>query len=137
MALSRLKAGLIVSLFCLLVLPAPSSADEPQFRIGTAILGDLKYQPGFKHFDYVNPNAPKGGELKLSSNGTFDTLNPMLLKGNPAAGIALVFDTLLKSADDEISSSYGLLAEGVSYPVDISSATFRLRAGQNGRTAHR
>jgi microcin C transport system substrate-binding protein len=128
MALSRLKAGLIVSLFCLLVLPAPSNADEPQFRIGTAILGDLKYQPGFKHFDYVNPDAPKGGELKLSSNGTFDTLNPMLLKGNPAAGIALVFDTLLKSADDEISSSYGLLAEGVSYPVDISSATFRLRA---------
>ncbi|AYG57615.1 extracellular solute-binding protein [Rhizobium jaguaris] len=128
MALSRLKAGLVVSLFCLLALPAPSHADEPQFRIGTAILGDLKYQPGFKHFDYVNPDAPKGGELKLSSNGTFDTLNPILLKGNPVTGIGLVFDTLLKSADDEVASSYGLLAEGVSYPDDISKATFRLRA---------
>ncbi|MFS8115587.1 extracellular solute-binding protein [Rhizobium jaguaris] len=128
MALSRLKAGLVVSLFCLLALPAPSHADEPQFRIGTAILGDLKYQPGFKHFDYVNPDAPKGGELKLSSNGTFDTLNPILLKGNPVTGIGLVFDTLLKSADDEVASSYGLLAEGVSYPDDISNATFRLRA---------
>ncbi|MDL2406712.1 extracellular solute-binding protein [Rhizobium calliandrae] len=128
MALSRLKAGLVVSLLCLLALPAPSHADEPQFRIGTAILGDLKYQPGFKHFDYVNPNAPKGGELKLSSNGTFDTLNPLLLKGNPVTGIGLVFDTLLKSADDEVASSYGLLAEGVSYPDDISKATFRLRA---------
>ena len=133
MALSRLKAGLVVSLLCLLALPVPSNADEPQFRIGTAILGDLKYQPGFKHFDYVNPDAPKGGELKLSSNGTFDTLNPVLSKGNPVAGISslgagLVFDTLLKSADDEIASSYGLLAEGVSYPDDMSSATFRLRA---------
>ncbi|MEF0863359.1 MULTISPECIES: extracellular solute-binding protein [Rhizobium] len=128
MALSRLKAGLVASLFCLLVLPAPSNADELQFRIGTAILGDLKYQPGFKHFDYVNPDAPKGGELKLSSNGTFDTLNPVLLKGNPAAGLSLVFDTLMKSADDEVFSSYGLLAEGVSYPEDVSSATFRLRA---------
>ncbi|NTG72003.1 ABC transporter substrate-binding protein [Agrobacterium rhizogenes] len=128
MALSRLKAGLVVSLFCLLALPAPSNADEPQFRIGTAILGDLKYQPGFKHFDYVNPDAPKGGELKLSNEGTFDTLNPVLLKGNPATGLPMVFDTLMKSSNDEMASSYGLLAESVTYPDDISSATFRLRA---------
>ncbi|NTF85635.1 ABC transporter substrate-binding protein [Agrobacterium rhizogenes] len=128
MALSRLKAGLVVSLFCLLALPAPSNADESQFRIGTAILGDLKYQPGFKHFDYVNPDAPKGGELKQSSIGTFDTFNPVLFKGNPADGIELIYDTLLKKADDEANSSYGLLAEGVSYPDDVSSATFRLRA---------
>ncbi|MBB4567769.1 extracellular solute-binding protein [Rhizobium leucaenae] len=128
MALSRLKAGLVASLFCLLILPAPSNADELQFRIGTAILGDLKYQPGFKHFDYVNPNAPKGGELKLSAEGTFDTLNTVLFKGNPADGTELIYDTLLKKADDEANSSYGLLAEGVSYPDDVSSATFRLRA---------
>ncbi len=132
MALSRLKAGLVVSLFCLLAMPLATKAEEPQFRIGTAILGDLKYQPGFKHFDYVNPDAPKGGDVKLSSNGTFDTLNPVLYKGNTVAGISslgagLVFDSLLKSADDEVSSSYGLLAEGVSYPEDISRATFRLR----------
>ena len=88
MVLTRATAGLALSLFCLLALPALSHADEPQFRIGTAILGDLKYQPGFKHFDYVNPDAPKGGELKLSDEGTFDTLNPVLLKGNPATRIA-------------------------------------------------
>ena len=128
MALVRSKAGLVLSFFCLLALSAPSHAEEPQFRIGTTILGDLKYQPGFKHFDYVNPDAPKGGDLKLSTNGTFDTLNPILAKGNPVAGITMVYDTLLKSADDEVSSSYGLLAEGVSYPDDVSSATFRLRA---------
>ncbi len=128
MALSRLKAGLVVSLFCLLAMPLSLKAEEQQFRIGTAILGDLKYQPGFKHFDYVNPDAPKGGEVKLSDEGTFDTLNPVLFKGNPATGLSLVFDTLMKSSNDEIATSYGLLAEGVSYPDDISSATFRLRA---------
>ena len=128
MALTRLKAGLVVSLMCLLALPASSKAEEPQFRIGTAILGDLKYQPGFKHFDYVNPDAPKGGELKRSNEGTFDTLNPVLLKGNPDIGLPMVFDTLMKSSNDEIAASYGLLAEGVTYPDDISSATFRLRA---------
>lgn len=128
MTLSRLRAGLVFSLFCLLALPAPSQAEEPQFRIGTAILGDLKYQPGFKHFDYVNPDAPKGGEAKLSSSGTFDTFNPVLSKGNIVDGTELIYDTLLKKADDEANSSYGLLAEGVSYPDDVSSATFRLRA---------
>jgi len=127
MALLLSKAGLAFSLIGLLVLPALSSADDRQFRIGTAILGDLKYAPGFKHFDYVNPDAPKGGDLKLSADGTFDTFNPVLKKGQTAAGLSLVFDTLLKTSDDETSSSYGLLAEGVSYPDDISSATFRLR----------
>lgn len=128
MALTWSKVGLAFSLVGFLALPAPSFADEPQFRIGTAILGDLKYAPGFKHFDYVNPDAQKGGDLKLSADGTFDTFNPVLKKGETAAGLSLVFDTLLKTSDDETGSAYGLLAEGVSYPDDISSATFRLRA---------
>lgn len=128
MALTWPKAGLAFSLIGLLFLPALSQADEPQFRIGAAILGDLKYAPGFKHFDYVNPDAPKGGELKLSADGTFDTFNPVLKKGETAVGLSLVFDTLLKPSADETGSAYGLLAEGVSYPEDISSATFRLRA---------
>ncbi len=128
MALMRSKAGLALSLFWLVGMPALAGADDLQFRVGTAIIGDLKYQPGFKHFDYVNPDAPKGGDIKLSATGTFDTLNPILLKGETVTGLTLVFDTLLKSTDDETSSSYGLLAEGVAYPDDISSATFRLRA---------
>jgi microcin C transport system substrate-binding protein len=128
MALTWPRAGLIFSLVGFFVSPAPSQADEPQFRVGTAILGDLRYKPAFKRFDYVNPDAPKGGDLKLSADGTFDTFNPVLKKGETADGLSLVFDTLLKSADDETGSAYGLLAEGLSYPDDISSVTFRLRA---------
>ena len=104
-------------------------AQEPVWRTGITTIGELKRPNGFAHFDYVDPEAPKGGELKLSDTGTYDTFNPILAKGEAAAGVpALVFDTLLKSADDEITASYGLLAEGVSFPDDISSATFRLRA---------
>jgi microcin C transport system substrate-binding protein len=128
MALARSKAGVFLSLICLLTLTANTRADDPQFKIGTTIIGDLKYQPGFKHFDYANPDAQKGGDLKLSDDGTYDTFNPLLQKGAPAAGVAgLVFDTLLKHSDDETASAYGLLAEGVAVPEDISSATFRLR----------
>ncbi len=101
---------------------------EPVWRNGISTIGELKRPNGFEHFDYVNVNAPKGGELKLSETGTYDTFNPILSKGEAAAGVTtLVFDTLLKSAEDEITASYGLLAEGVSYPEDYSSATFRLR----------
>ncbi|MDX3977345.1 extracellular solute-binding protein [Shinella sp.] len=101
---------------------------EPVWRNGISTIGELKRPNGFEHFDYVNVNAPKGGELKLSETGTYDTFNPILSKGEAATGVtSLVFDTLLKSAEDEITASYGLLAEGVSYPDDYSSATFRLR----------
>ena len=103
-------------------------AKEPVWRNGISTIGELKRPNGFERFDYVNADAPKGGELKMSETGTFDTFNPVLSKGEAATGVAtLVFDTLLKSADDEITASYGLLAEAVSYPDDFSSATFRLR----------
>lgn len=101
---------------------------EPVWRSGISTIGELKHPNGFERFDYVNADAPKGGELKLSETGTYDTFNPILSKGEaPLYLTSHVFDTLLKSADDEITASYGLLAEGVSYPDDISSATFRLR----------
>jgi microcin C transport system substrate-binding protein len=101
---------------------------EPVWRTGISTIGELKRPNGFERFDYVNPDAPKGGELKLSETGTYDTFNPILSKGEPATAVTtLVFDTLLKSADDEITASYGLIAEAVSYPDDIAYATFRLR----------
>jgi microcin C transport system substrate-binding protein len=107
----------------------PVVAQEPVWHGGISTIGELKHKDGFARFDYVNPDAPKGGELKLSETGTYDTFNPILSKGEAATGVTtLVFDTLLKSAEDEITASYGLLAEGVSYPDDFSSATFRLRA---------
>lgn len=110
--------------------PSHGAAEETAepFRHGVSILGDLKYPPGFAHFDYVNPQAPKGGTLRMSATGTFDSFNPVLDRGEAAPGLINVFDTLLKDTSDEISTGYGLLAEGVSFPEDISSATFRLRA---------
>ncbi len=98
---------------------------------GYALWGDLKYPPGFANFDYVNPAAPKGGELRLVSNlrvSTFDKYNPFTMKGNaPAYLSGLLFDSLLSGALDEIGSGYGLLAEDVEVAPDGLSATFRLR----------
>lgn len=98
---------------------------------GYALWGELHYAPGFTHFDYVNPAAPKGGELRLVSNqrvSTFDKFNPFTLRGNaPAYLPSLMFDSLLTGALDETGSGYGLLAEDVSVPADRLSATFRLR----------
>lgn len=105
-----------------------ASAEDKVWHHGVTLDDTLKYPQGFARFDYVNPDAPKKGTLRLSQEGTYDTFNPVLAKGEAAAGVALVFDTLLKSADDEVSTSYGLLAEGVSWPDDVSEATFRLRA---------
>ena len=74
----------------------PAAAQEHIYSgHGIAMHGDLKYGPDFKHFDYVNPDAPKGGELQLAALGTFDSFNPFIIKGNPADGIARIYDTLL------------------------------------------
>jgi microcin C transport system substrate-binding protein len=98
---------------------------------GYALWGDLKYPAGFSHFAYVNPQAPKGGELRLVSNlrvSTFDKYNPFTMKGSaPAYLSGLMFDSLLAGAQDEVGSGYGLLAEDVDVAPDGLSATFRLR----------
>src|SRR5512140_155434 len=98
---------------------------------GYAVWGTFKYQPGFDHFAYVNPQAPKGGELRLvpgSRASTFDKYNPYTLKGQPPSFIGdLLFESLLTGAMDEIGVGYGLLAEDVQVPPDGLSATFRIR----------
>ena len=98
---------------------------------GYALWGDLKYLPGFTHFAYVNPQAPKGGEIRLVSNqrtSTFDKYNPFTIKGSAPAYLAgLMFDSLLAGSLDETAAGYGLLAEDVSVAADGLSATFRLR----------
>ncbi|MFZ3082590.1 extracellular solute-binding protein [Rhodoferax ferrireducens] len=97
---------------------------------GYALWGDLKYGANFSHFDYVNPNAPKGGELRLVSNlrvSTFDKYNPFTIKGSAPAYLAdLMFDSLLTGALDETGAGYGLLARDVDVAPDGLSATFRL-----------
>jgi microcin C transport system substrate-binding protein len=98
---------------------------------GYALWDDLKYAAGFTAFDYVNPQAPRGGELRLVSNqrySTFDKYNPFTIKGAPPAYLVnLMFDSLLAGSMDETASGYGLLAEDVSVAPDRLSATFRLR----------
>jgi microcin C transport system substrate-binding protein len=98
---------------------------------GYALWGDLKYAANFSHFDYVNPKAPKGGELRLVSNlrvSTFDKYNPFTIKGSAPAYLSdLMFDSLLTGALDETGSGYGLLASDVAVAADGLSATFRLR----------
>ncbi len=101
-----------------------SHAASPQH--GIAMHGDLKYPADFAHFDYVNPNAPKGGVLKRSSLGSFDSLNPFIIKGVPAAGIGLIYDTLLEASSDEAFSKYGLLAKSVTRADDNSWVEFEL-----------
>ncbi|BCO27711.1 hypothetical protein MIZ03_2600 [Rhodoferax lithotrophicus] len=98
---------------------------------GYALWGDLKYPSGFSHFDYVNPAAPKGGELRLVSNlrvSTFDKYNPFTIKGSAPAYLSdVMFDSLLTGALDETGSGYGLLAQDVVVAADGLSATFKLR----------
>ncbi len=90
--------------------------------------GDLRYPADFQHFDYVEPDAPKGGTLRLAvAEETFDSFNPFIIKGNPAAGIGALWDTLLTPSADEPFSEYGLLAETVQTPADRSWVAFELR----------
>jgi microcin C transport system substrate-binding protein len=89
--------------------------------------GDLKYGPGFTHFDYANPAAPKGGDVRLAAIGTFDTLNPYVLRGVPAAGLGYLADTLTMGSSDEAFARYGLIAESIELPADRSWVAFTLR----------
>src|SRR5262249_28774236 len=78
-------------------------------------------------FDYVNPNAPKGGEVKLGTTGGFDTLNGFVVKGRPAAGIGSIYDTLMVSSADEAFTEYGQIAETVAAPAERAWGAFTLR----------
>jgi microcin C transport system substrate-binding protein len=107
-----------------------AEAQTRTWRHGLSLFGDIKYPEGFKHFDYVNPQAPQGGTVRQGIIGTFDNFNFVIagVKGSAAAGTELVIETLMTPAFDEVSTEYGLLAEAVSYPGDFSTVTYRLRA---------
>ena len=93
---------------------------------GVSLFGELKYGPDFKNFDYINPNAPKGGTMKFSAIGTYDTFNPYVVKGLPAAGIGGIFDTLTVASEDEPGSEYGLAAESIDVAPDRLSVVVGL-----------
>jgi microcin C transport system substrate-binding protein len=99
-------------------------------RHGLSAFGELKYPAGFKHFDYVNPLAPKGGRLALVGPGgviTFDTFNGFILKGDAAEGLSLLHDSLMVRASDEPDAVYGLVAQSADVAADKLSVTFKLR----------
>jgi microcin C transport system substrate-binding protein len=124
MSLSRLALAILLtglaSSFAL-------AEDAPRRHHALSLIGEPRYPADFKHFDFVNPDAPKGGVVRLSAVGGFDSLNPVLYKGESAAGINFVFESLMADSLDEDSTSYGLIAEWASYPEDYSSVTFKLR----------
>ncbi len=97
MSAHRLFAAAAISIMSLasVISSATTSAiaEEPAWSHGLAMHGDLKYGPDFKHFDYVNPNAPKGGDIRLGAIGTFDSLNSFIVKGSGAAGTGLIYDS--------------------------------------------
>lgn len=105
----------------------PALATEAPFSQCIALYGSCKYPDEFSHFDYVNPKAPKGGAVKLAETGSFDTLNPFVLKGVKAPGLALTFETLMAPSFDEPQTMYGLVASGVRVAADYTSAEFELR----------
>src|SRR5262249_47552925 len=113
-----------------IISPTSAQASELVWRHGVSLFGDLKYPADFKRFDYVNPDAPKAGIVRLMEVGTFDNFNPVIsgLKGSLADGVNLIFESLTSPALDEVSSAYGLLAESFAYPDDRSWVIYRLRA---------
>ena len=128
-SLPAYAAAVAISVLSLAPAAGQEKAPETLWRHGMSLLGDLKYPAGFKHFNYVNPNAPKGGTVRLTGFGTYDNFNPVVagVKGTIVLGIAELYDTLMTPSFDEVSSEYGLLAERVSYPEDFSAVTYRLR----------
>ena len=118
--LSALAAAMI------LTAALPASAQDKRHH-ALSLVGEPKYPPGFKQFNWVNPDAPKGGRVRQSVEGSFDSLNQFPVQGQPAGGLGLIYDQLFASSPDEASTEYAHLAEWASYPSDYSSATFSIR----------
>jgi microcin C transport system substrate-binding protein len=108
---------------------AQSSSSEPAWRHALSLFGEVKYPAGFKRFDYVNPEAPKGGITRMISIGTFDNFNIAVsgVKGSIAPAVGQIYETLMARAQDEVATEYGLLAEAASHPDDFAWVIYRLR----------
>lgn len=107
-----------------------SQADENEWRYGATLFGELKYGADFKHYDHVNPDAPKGGTLNQAVQGGYDSFNPFIVRGRPAVGLTyqggLLYDSLFAQSMDQSSASYGLIAESFRFADDYSWAVYRL-----------
>ncbi|KZY80875.1 hypothetical protein A3742_12520, partial [Oleiphilus sp. HI0071] len=118
-ALRQPLTFVLLSFLTLNVIAAPTH--------GIAMHGDLKYGPDFTHFDYVNPEAPKGGTLRVSvRSNSFDSFNPFIVKGVSGAGVSRLYESLTVHSEDEAFSEYGLIAEKILLPEDRSWVSFEL-----------
>ena len=108
---------------------AQTASGEPAWRHALSLFGDIKYPADFKHFDYVNADAPKGGVARMISIGTFDNFNLAVagVKGSIAPAAALIYETLMTRSQDEVAAEYGLLAEAAAHPDDFGWVIYRLR----------
>jgi microcin C transport system substrate-binding protein len=121
-----LAFGLTVCLWLGLALAA-RAADSTITSHGISTFGDLKYPAGFAHLGYVNPDAPKGGEISEWTSGGFDSMNPYTVKGRAAALATIMLESLMEGTADEVDAAYCLLCETIEYPEDRSWVIFRLR----------
>ncbi|KLN62428.1 hypothetical protein WH96_02690 [Kiloniella spongiae] len=119
-----MRALFLVNFVLCILLPFSATAQTTKSH-GIAIHGEPGYPADFTHFNYVNPDAPKGGEIRIASEGTFDSFNPYIIKGVPGPGFTP--ESLLVSSADEAASAYGLIAKSLEWPEDRSWVTFTLR----------
>ncbi len=118
---------LVLALALLLVNVGGLNAQEITKAHGISKFGELKYAEDFQYLDYVNPDAPKGGEYSTWAFGSFDSMHPFITKGRPAVGASIQFEPLMTGTSDEPDSLYGLIAESLEYPADHSWVIFNLR----------
>lgn len=123
------RTGLAAGAAILMLAAAAVSARAENVIVshGISTFGDLKYPADFQHLDYVNPNAPKGGEISVWTSGGFDSMNPFSIEGRAAALSSAPLESILTSTADEIGASYCLLCETLEYPEDRSWVIFNLR----------
>ena len=117
-----IKIKIIISI--LFIFNIANAKDEYNNKHAISVFDKIKYHEGFKHFEYINPSAPKGGTIRLAERGTFDSLNQFVLKGVPAVGLDSIYESLLVTSLDESFTAYGLLAKHLKVSSDKSSITF-------------
>lgn len=103
------------------------AAEDTTVSHALSLLGEPRYPADFSHLEYVNPEAPVGGEIRQVAIGTFDSLHPFILKGTPVTGTGLIYETLATSTEDDPSAEYGLIAETITVPEDNTWVSFQLR----------
>ena len=124
--MDKLKS--FITALCFFLTTSVCMAQNEIISHGISTFGDLKYEKDFKHLSYVNPDAPKGGEISFWAFGSFDSMHPYTRKGRAGAYSSIFFESLLEGTSDEIDSAYGLIAKEIEYPEDRSWVIFTLRS---------